>query len=371
MKRLRFLFPLALLSVLLLCCEEKVIIDLPAPTVVEPEDPGTGGGEGGEEGGEEGGDEGGGQTTPPGAWEANRGKIVTPSGSGWTSKTVADGVVYYAFSGTDPVSNASQHAYAIDLDLSKEQYAVKFTYTSPSAVTSAVHAAHNALATINAGYEAGSIWLRMDGKDKSMMPNTSIGSTGVNNWKSEAAVYGNGERGVNIAFVNDEYTRPYQDPGSNIKQVIQRQRAGYSNSEAQNIISSAPMLVNDYEPVGETFVDYTIPNWSKLNTENPHYHQRHRHPRTAVALTENNHFIMLVVDGRTTASKGMSAKELTQFMVNNFNPQYALNLDGGGSTAMCLEGEGTADTHVVNTPIQDNVPGRERARDTHIMIVRK
>ena len=79
----------------------------------------------------------------------------------------------------------------------------------------------------------------------------------------------------------------------------------------------------------------------------------------------------MVVDGRQTTRKGMSCRELTRFMVKWFNPQYALNLDGGGSTAMCIENMGDSETHVVNSPIDSSTPGKERARDTHIVIVSK
>ena len=81
-----------------------------------------------------------------------------------------------------------------------------------------------------------------------------------------------------------------------------------------------------------------------------------------------------MVDGRYDSSGfsiGMSAKQLTMFLANNFNPQYALNLDGGGSSTMCVRRYG-----VVNYPC-DNVQSKglphdhegERARDTHLVIV--
>ena len=55
-------------------------------------------------------------------------------------------------------------------------------------------------------------------------------------------------------------------------------------------------------------------------------------------------------------------------MVKWFNPQYAINLDGGGSTSMCVEGLGNS-KNVVNSPIDGGVSGQERARDTHILIL--
>ena len=137
------------------------------------------------------------------------------------------------------------------------------------------------------------------------------------------------------------------------------------------MLSSAPTLIDDYNPLGESFCNYNITDSqvNSLNSENLERHQRVRHPRTAVGLTENKHLILLVVDGRQTNRSGFSARELTKFMVKWFNPQYALNLDGGGSTAMCVEGQGDS-RNIVNSPIDGN-PGTERARDTHIVIVEK
>lgn len=352
------------LPLLFSCGGKENLPDLPPPPT--PVNPGGESGEGGE------GGEGGGSTTPSGPWDANRGKVVTPSGTGWTKTTVRDGITYYAFSGTDPVTGVKQNVCAVDLDLSKEDYAVKIAYSTPTAFTSAVHAKNNAIATMNAGYEAGSIFIRIGGQNKSILPNTQIGDTGVSNWKSEAGFFCDGARSISIKAV-ENLIRPYVSPSSDkMSAFITSERAAYYNSEEPYVISSSPMLVKDYEPVGETFIDMSYPNWSKLNTEHPQYHQRKRHPRSAVGLTENNHFIMMVVDGRQSGTaEGMSAKELTQFFVKNFNPQYALNMDGGGSTAMCVEGLGKADTHVVNVPINDNKKGNERARDTHFIIVEK
>ena len=318
--------------------------------------------------GEEGGQGGGGDTPP--AWEANRGKVVRPSaGNGWTVSSVREGITYYAYSGKDAVTGVNQEAYAVDVDLSNPKYKVELTYTIPAAVTSDVHKNHNAIATINAGYEAGSIFIRVNGTNKSAIPNTQISTTGVPNWKSEAAFFCDGVRNVSIAGAG-EFIRPYKAP-DDYQNLVTKQRNFYLQRSDKYLISSSPMLLDDYNPVGETFIDNTINNWSSLNSEHPQYHQRKRHPRTAVAMTHDNHLILFVVDGRTTGKReGMSAKELTQFLVKYFNPQYALNLDGGGSTAMCVEGLGNAETHLVNTPCDSG--GREdkqRARDTHIVIL--
>lgn len=365
MKLRRIILLIAFLPLLLCCGGKEPIHDLPAPPT--PVTPPSGGGEEGGSG------EGGGGDTPSGDWDKNRGKKVTPSGTGWTTTQVREGIIFYKFTGKDPITNSMQNVCAVTVDLNNSDYAVKLTYTNPSATTSTVHKNHNAIATMNAGYEAGSIYIRVGTKDKSALPNIKIGDTGVLNWKSEAGFFGNQDRALSIKKADNPLIRPYVSPAeSEMSKFISAERNFYYNCTDADIISSSPLLIYDYEPVGETFIDYSYPNWDKLNSEHPQYHQRKRHPRSAVAITEDNRFIMMVVDGRqTNFASGMSAKELTQFFVTNFNPQYALNMDGGGSTAMCVEGLGNKDTHIVDSPIQDNVPGKERARDTHFIIVAK
>jgi len=354
--KVKSLLLLALALQLIISCGGKEDVpELPAPNIEKPE---TGGDDNGNGNENQGGNE-------------NNGKIVTPSGDKWTSKTVRKGITYYAFSGKDDITGEKQQAFAIDVDLNNTSYAVKLSYTTPSVTTSDAHQKYNSIATMNAGYEAGSIYIRSNGSIKSNLPNTTIGTTGVRNWKSEAGFFCDGARKISIRPA-EKLIRPYESPAaSDMAEYINSQRTYYSKSTEPYVISSSPMLIDDYSPVGSTFIDYSISNWSKLNGEEPQKHQRTRHPRSAVALTENNHFIMLVVDGRNDYSAGMSAKELTQFLVKWFNPQYALNMDGGGSSTLCVEGEGDESTHVVNYPCDNKQYDHagERLRPTHFIVV--
>lgn len=58
-------------------------------------------------------------------------------------------------------------------------------------------------------------------------------------------------------------------------------------------------------------------------------------PRTAVGYTRDNHIILLVADGRQSASEGVSLPELAQIMIT-LGCVEAMNLDGGGSTQMAI-----------------------------------
>lgn len=72
-----------------------------------------------------------------------------------------------------------------------------------------------------------------------------------------------------------------------------------------------------------------------------------RHPRTAVAITKNNRVLLITVDGRNENSAGMSLFELRK-LARWLKSDDAINLDGGGSTTLWINGyEGNG---VVNYP---------------------
>jgi exopolysaccharide biosynthesis protein len=62
-----------------------------------------------------------------------------------------------------------------------------------------------------------------------------------------------------------------------------------------------------------------------------------RHPRTAVAITTNNRILLITVDGRNENSAGMSLFELSK-LTKWLKSDDAINLDGGGSTALWING---------------------------------
>jgi hypothetical protein len=123
----------------------------------------------------------------------------------------------------------------------------------------------------------------------------------------------------------------------------------YKQLTEPNLFSSSPMLIDDYNPVGTTFVPEPYNSMtlsqlknSGLDSEDYRYHQAYRHPRTAMCVTEDNDLLMITVDGRFSGkAEGMSAKELALFIQKHFNPRWAINMDGGGSTTMYIKGADT------------------------------
>ena len=97
-----------------------------------------------------------------------------------------------------------------------------------------------------------------------------------------------------------------------------------------HIISGGPYLIKN----GEIFIDITEQKLGAIGGKNP---------RTAIGYTQDGNLIMVAVDGREGASVGMTLRELAGFM-QSIGCVNAMNLDGGGSTVMYVNG------HVVNMP---------------------
>ena len=76
---------------------------------------------------------------------------------------------------------------------------------------------------------------------------------------------------------------------------------------------------------------------------------RGRAPRTAAGVKKDGTVILLVVDGRSSSSAGMTLQELASYLVK-LGAWQAVNFDGGGSSEMVLDGK------ILNTPSD----GRER-----------
>jgi hypothetical protein len=119
--------------------------------------------------------------------------------------------------------------------------------------------------------------------------------------------------------------------------------------EVYNAISGAPMLVREGRVVATS---------SGMDGE--------PHPRTAIALDqEARRLIIVVVDGRQpNYSEGVTMTELAEIVIE-FGGYTALNLDGGGSTTCAAEGA-SGQPVLLNSPIDNLIPGRERPVANHL-----
>jgi len=89
-------------------------------------------------------------------------------------------------------------------------------------------------------------------------------------------------------------------------------------------------------------------------------------PRTAAGANQNGRWLYLVVvDGRQPGySEGATFPELADFLLS-LGAYAALNLDGGGSSAMLIEGV-LGGPFLLNSPIEGNLPGNESEVGNHL-----
>jgi len=96
-----------------------------------------------------------------------------------------------------------------------------------------------------------------------------------------------------------------------------------------NLLAFGPSLVEN----GEIVVDTNSEVGQSMSSN----------PRTAIGIIDENHYIIVVSDGRTSKSQGLSLYELAEVM-KSYGVKTAYNLDGGGSSTLYFNGK------VINKP---------------------
>lgn len=104
------------------------------------------------------------------------------------------------------------------------------------------------------------------------------------------------------------------------------------NEKIEDVVTGVPQLVRD----GKVEVTWQAEKSSKAFVET-------KHPRTAVAKLKDGKFLMITLDGRSEASGGIALQNLAELLLE-MGAVEAMNLDGGGSTTMFLDGK------IVNKP---------------------
>ena len=107
-----------------------------------------------------------------------------------------------------------------------------------------------------------------------------------------------------------------------------------------NLLAFGPSLVEN----GEISVDTNTEVGQAISSN----------PRTAIGIIDENHYIIIVSDGRTSESKGLSLYQMAEVM-KSYGVKTAYNLDGGGSSTLYFNGQ------VINKPTTGGSKISERA----------
>ena len=120
------------------------------------------------------------------------------------------------------------------------------------------------------------------------------------------------------------------------------------NDGAWQILSFGPALIDN----GEITVNANSEVGQSMSSN----------PRTAIGMISPLHYVVIVSDGRTSESAGLSLLELAQeFAVQGCTVAY--NLDGGGSSTMWFNGE------IVNNPVGGKSSGSSERQVSDIVYI--
>ena len=107
-----------------------------------------------------------------------------------------------------------------------------------------------------------------------------------------------------------------------------------------NILAFGPSLVEN----GEIVVDTNSEVGQSMSSN----------PRTAIGIIDENHYIIIISDGRTSESEGLSLYQMAEIM-KSYGVKTAYNLDGGGSSTLYFNGQ------VINKPTTNGNTISERS----------
>lgn len=252
---------------------------------------------------------------------------------GWTTTQVRSGLKWHNFEGTDPVTSKPQKVNVIEADLGADGLLFSFVYSETDKKVSEIAAERSALAVTNATYGAGQegiVYVKTAGR---VWRTINYEAEGYTAWKHKAAVWYDGVSA--FGFYN---YHAYNKEASN---------NAYIADNHSNLFSSAPLLIDNgaYADLS-SFSDGT--NVAQI------------HPRTVLAVTRSGRLLLITIDGRLSTAKGMTCAEMQDFLDRFFAPLYAINMDGGGSTAMYVAGNG-----IVNYPCHGTAENAEDVSRDH------
>jgi exopolysaccharide biosynthesis protein len=133
-----------------------------------------------------------------------------------------------------------------------------------------------------------------------------------------------------VHFLNDSVKQINLRDIKNKTANIGKKPAHFSKWKMQTAIGGGPVLIQDGE--------ISISNNEERKFAGKAINDRH--PRTAIGYTRDHQLIILVSEGRTESAAGMTLPQLAK-VLKDLGCVEALNLDGGGSSCMLINGKTT------------------------------
>lgn len=179
--------------------------------------------------------------------------------------------------------------------------------------TSSIAESNNAIIAINGDYYG------VQTKGYVLKNYKSYRSTANSN-KEDLIIYGDGT----FDIINESDVTMEELLNKNVKEVL---------SFGPALIYNCEISVSENDEVGKAMAS---------------------NPRTAIGIIDDLHYVLVVSDGRTSESEGLSLYELADVM-KDYNLKILYNLDGGGSSTMYFNGK------VINNPTTSGNRIKERS----------
>ena len=268
----------------------------------------------------------------------NRIRKMTPEArdlqytEGWGQSTPFPGITWYWFHGNrfwlpSALTNQLQYVNVLDIDLTVNHLNFKqVAVADKTTITNIIGTPTTTIAALS-----GTFATRIGGNYAAYLRNnnTTYWSSAIvdtsNYWHYHDGMF----------YVNSDGSAGMEQSDLNQKP--------FNPTLHKYMISGGPMLINNSIPI-------EITNPTYWNPWHPNNLRPIIAPRSAVAISvSSNHVLLIFIDGKENGTScynppatgyGMTTKDLTQFIAQYFNAPYALNLDGGGSSSMCLMGAG-------------------------------
>lgn len=215
--------------------------------------------------------------------------------------------------------NYDTNIYIVDIKLSSIDY-LKTAFASNTfgrnitAKTSSIASSNGAILAINGDYYG----FRTSGF---VLRNGTIYRSTSNN-SEDLVIYNNGSFGI------------VEEDSTNLNNLL--------NNGALQVFSFGPALVKN--------------SVLSVTSNSEVAMAKSSNPRTAIGIIDNLHYIIVVSDGRTSTSEGLSLYELASVLKEE-GCVTAYNLDGGGSSTLWFNG------NVINNPTDGNSLGERKISD--------
>jgi hypothetical protein len=130
-----------------------------------------------------------------------------------------------------------------------------------------------------------------------------------------------------------------------------------------NAVSGSAQIITDGRVTIPTYRDEAHPDGQLTpRPGNPPYDNRHSwydvsNARTAIGYTRDGRTLVLLVAQRAGENGGLTVAEVARVLRDDYGCYQALNLDGGGSTAMALRDPATGEVRLLNVSSDAAAPG--------------